>query len=335
MSTNDICSTPHLAEANSTVAAVRANTLAAKCSLLAELAKIRLTAMVVITTGVGFAISTAGLHHWLLLLWTVLGTWLLAAAAAAINQILEVAPDSRMNRTCRRPLPAGELSRSSALIFAIVTAVSGAGLLLVLVNPLVAALGAANLVIYAFIYTPLKPRTTLNTLVGAICGAIPPMMGVAAATGRLTAAAWLLGAVLFVWQIPHFLALAWLYRDDYIRGGFRMLPVIDPAGRITCLMIVLYSVLLIAVTLGLAFFGVAGGWYAPLATVLGLLLLVQGLRLAADHTRESARRVFLASVLYLPALLVLLLVCHTPVHATVASAAPVATAPVQLTPAGQ
>ncbi len=174
------------------------------------------------------------------------------------------------------------------------------------VNPLTALLGLTNLVIYAFVYTPLKRISTLNTLVGAICGAIPPMMGYAAATGRIGLPAIILGLLLFVWQIPHFLALAWMYRDDYAYGGFRMLPVVDTSGQVTCRMMILYSALLIPVSTAACFFGFAGASFGVAALALGLVMVYLSLRLRREKTRQNARRVFLASVIYLPLVLIVL-----------------------------
>ena len=272
----------------------------------AELAKIRLNAMVLITAGVGFIMANPRDIHWPGLLITLLGTGLAAVGAAAFNQLLEISRDGRMQRTRARPLPSGQMSRTHALAFAILTTDLGIAILWVFVNPLTAVLGLANVLIYLLAYTPLKSRTSLNTLVGAICGALPPMMGWAAASGRLGAGAWLLGAVLFIWQIPHFLALAWLYREDYARGGYRMLPVIDPAGRLTCLLITLYSLALLPLAVVISLVGVAGWIFAIGALILGAGWLLMTLHLSRTKTRTSARRVFLASVTYLPLVLILM-----------------------------
>ncbi|HTV47212.1 MAG TPA: heme o synthase [Phycisphaerae bacterium] len=278
---------------------------------LTELAKIRLTAMVVITTLVGFVLGSAGHIHWTTLICTALGTWALAGSASALNQLFEITPDSQMQRTCRRPLPSGRLRPNTVLGFIIITALAGTLLLSLGSNLLVTLLGWLNLVIYAFIYTPLKRISTLNTLVGAICGGIPPMMGYAAATGHLGPAAWILATILFVWQIPHFLSLAWLYRDDYARAGFRMLPVLDQTGKLTCRIILIYSFLLIPLGLSATLFGIAGGWYAVVSIALGLLISGLAVELLRQRTRPYARRVFLASVIYLPLLLLMMAVDHS------------------------
>jgi protoheme IX farnesyltransferase len=281
-----------------------------------ELAKIRLTAMVLVTTAVGFIVGASGPMNmrgrWLGLFWTILGTGLAAAGAAAMNQLLEIHRDATMRRTCRRPLPTGVVTRWQALLFALASAGVGVIMLNELVNPLTALLGLANVVIYALIYTPLKPKTTLNTLVGAICGALPPMMGWTAAANSLSLGALLMGLILFLWQVPHFLALAWLYRDEYAKAGFRMLPVVDPTGRMTCLMIVLYSLALLPLGLVVAMSGVAGYLFAAVSLVLGMAFFVLTLKLYADKSPQNARRVFLASLVYLPALMLFLVIDARP-----------------------
>ncbi len=248
-----------------------------------ELAKIRLNAMVLITTAVGFVLGSPGpLDSAALarLCWTILGTGLAGAGASALNQLLEIRRDALMQRTRLRPLPSGQISTVQALVFAMLTSLAGVGILNELVNPLTAFLGLANIVIYAVVYTPLKTRTSLCTLVGAVCGALPPMMGWTAASGQIGLGAVLLGTVLFLWQIPHFLALAWMLRDDYARAGFRMLPLIDPQGHLTCLMIVLYSLALLPLGLAVTFSGMAGYLFGAVSLVLGLGLLLLRLRSA-------------------------------------------------------
>ncbi len=271
-----------------------------------ELAKIRLNAMVLVTTAVGFVLGTPGpldQAAFVRLFWTILGTGLAGAGASALNQLLEIRRDAQMQRTCRRPLPAGQISAQHALLFAMLTSLAGVGVLNELVNPLTALLGLANIVIYALIYTPLKTRTSLCTLVGAVCGALPPMMGWTAARGQFGSGAVLLGAILFLWQIPHFLALAWMLRDDYAKAGFRMLPLIDPQGHLTCLMIVLYSLALLPMGLAITFSGMAGYFFAAASLLLGMGMLLLSLALRRMKTPRNARRVFLASLVYLPLLM--------------------------------
>ena len=270
--------------------------------------------LVLVTTLVGFLVASGGAVDWLRLGWTLIGTALAAFGANALNQCVEVARDARMQRTCARPLPSGKLEQQPAWTFALACGISGPVLLAVTVNELTAWLAGLTLLIYVGLYTPLKSRTPLNTLVGAVVGAIPPMMGWTAATGGVAPGAWILAGILFVWQIPHFLSLAWLYRDDYARGGFRMLPVIDQSGNLTCFVIILYSVLLLPLGLAVAFMGLAGAVYAVGSVLLGVALIVLVWRLERERTRVHARRVFLASVIYLPLLLGLMVADRTAPH---------------------
>ena len=197
-----------------------------------ELTKVRLTALVVATTAVGFLMAGGGHHDGATLALTVLGTALAAAGSMALNQVMEVARDARMERTKNRPIPTGVLTARHGLVFGVVVATVGLAVLAAAANTLTALLGLTVVLVYTLVYTPLKSRSPLCTLAGAVCGAIPPMMGWTATGAPLAFGAWLLAGVLFLWQIPHFLALAWLYREDYARGGFRMLPVVDASGRV-------------------------------------------------------------------------------------------------------
>lgn len=285
---------------------------------LAELTKARLVTLVVATTGVGHAV--AGGEVSALLAWATLGTALAAAGAMALNQWQEAARDARMERTRRRPLPAGDLSPGLALVFGLALAAAGIAVLAALVNLLTAALGLAVVLLYTLVYTPLKVRSPLATLVGAVCGALPPMMGWTAVTNGLGLGAWILAGVLFLWQIPHFLALAWLYREDYERGGFRMLPLVDRQGDVTALMAVLYALALVPVSLSAALAGLAGGAYAAGALVLGGGLVLSSVALARSRAEADARRLFVATLLYLPLLLGLLAVDRKPHEAPPLSA---------------
>lgn len=268
--------------------------------LYLELGKPRLSTLVVITTFAGFMLAGPEIFRPGLLFWTLVGTACAALGANSFNQWREAALDARMERTRRRPLPMGQLTPRHALVWAWSVSLAGVLILAWFVNGLTAFLGALNIGIYVLIYTPLKRVSSLCTLAGAVCGAIPPLMGWSAATGGLAYGAWLLAATLFVWQIPHFLSLAWLYRADYARGGFRMLPVTDPSGQMTCPVIVLYSLALVPV--GLAFFvgGLSGYFFLFTSFLLGLSFLHLGLRLYFRRTEENARRVFFASLIYLP-----------------------------------
>ncbi|QOJ15672.1 MAG: protoheme IX farnesyltransferase [Planctomycetia bacterium] len=281
-----------------------------------ELSKARLSALVLATTAVGFVLGTQmnTPRAWALLFWTLVGTALCAFGANAMNQWIEHARDARMERTRGRPLPAGLLSRPHALTFALLTAIGGPLLLAWQTNLLTAMLGLLTTLLYVAAYTPLKPLTPLNTVVGAVCGAIPPMMGWTAATGELALPAWILGGLLFLWQIPHALALSWLYRDDYERGGFRMLPIIDPSGRLTCQAAVLYALALLPFGLMLTLHNVCGAVFAIGSLVTGLLFVLTTLWLFIRRDRDSARRVFFASILYLPVVMVLMVADRTPLN---------------------
>ena len=212
-----------------------------------ELTKIRLTALVVATTAVGFLMANRSEPSRMAFALALLGTALAAAGAMALNQVLEAARDARMHRTMRRPLPSGVIASRHGLFLGLSLAAAGLGTLAAFANVLTALLGLTVVLVYTLVYTPLKARSPLCTLAGAVCGAIPPMMGWTATGADLGFGAWLLAGVLFLWQIPHFLALAWLYREDYARGGFRMLPVVDASGRATGRMAVLYSLALLPV----------------------------------------------------------------------------------------
>jgi len=274
-----------------------------------ELTKARLSALVLLTAAVGFILAsgTNGID-WARLLWTVTGTGLAAGCASALNQIGEVALDRRMIRTRLRPLPSRAMSLSHSFIAAMVMGIAGEAILAAFVNLPAAYMALLTILIYVLIYTPLKTRSTFNTIVGAVCGAIPPMIGWVAATGSLEVGAWVLGGILFVWQIPHFLALAWLYRDDYSRGGFVMLPVLDREGRLTCQVVVLTSLLLLPLGLLATLQNIAGYIYAVGSLLLGLWMLALGVRLYLNRTDANARRVFLASIMYLPLLMCLLVI---------------------------
>lgn len=269
-----------------------------------ELTKPRLTSLVIFTTWLGFALATHPMHYGWLFLNTLLGSWLVAAGAAALNQYMERDLDALMRRTQNRPLPQKRIRPEAALLFGLLLCAVGAIELAFFVNLLTCALALITLVTYTLFYTPLKTKSSLCTLVGAVPGAIPPMMGWTAATGRLDNAAWVLFAILFLWQLPHFLAIAWMYREDYARAGFPMLSVIDPEGGSTARMILLYTAVLIPVSLMPVRLGVAGSTYFVGALALGAGFLYCGACAAIERTRPQARRLLLASVVYLPALLV-------------------------------
>jgi heme o synthase len=236
-----------------------------------------------------------------------LGTALTAAGASVLNQYFERHLDAKMPRTRSRPLPAGRIAPADALWFGVGIGSAGVMYLAAVVNPLTALLGAFTLITYVAIYTPLKRRTTLNTVIGAVPGAIPPVMGWTAVTGAMAPEALVLFAILFFWQMPHFLAIAILYRDDYAAAGFKMLPVVDPELSCTSRQIVLYSLALIPVSLSPVLLGMAGAVYFTGAVLMGLAFLCCGITCAATRTRADAKMLFAVSILYLPLMLGLML----------------------------
>jgi protoheme IX farnesyltransferase len=276
-----------------------------------ELTKPRVTSLVVATTAFGFYLGSRGAVDPILLFHALLGTTLVASGTSAYNMYLERDSDARMQRTRRRPLPDGRLRPVQALAFATLMSVAGILYLAAFVNLLTSLLAIATLASYIFLYTPMKRWSALCTLVGAIPGALPPLGGWAAATGDLSAGGWSLFAILFLWQLPHSLAIAWMYRDDYERGGFRVLPVVDPEGGSTVRQIVANALALIPVSLTPVLLGVAGIWYFYGALLLGVALAASCLRLARTRSRVHARGVLLASVIYLPVLLFLMALNRT------------------------
>jgi heme o synthase len=265
------------------------------------LTKPRITWLILMSAGVGYFFGQAtSTTHWILLLHTLIGTGLIASGTAALNQWYERDADTLMRRTADRPLPTGKMTAPRALVFGIVLAGLGFGELALGVNLLAALLGAFTLGSYLFIYTPLKQRSHLSTVIGALPGAMPPLIGYAASHGSLTPEAWTLFAILFIWQFPHFLAIAWMYREDYARAGIRMLPVVEPDGMSTGRQIILYASTLIPVSLFPVLLGMTGKVYLVGALILGGWFLYTGVRVAFDLTNVRARRVLLASIIYLP-----------------------------------
>jgi heme o synthase len=272
-------------------------------AVLCELIKARLTFLVLLTTLVGFYAGSVGSINIGLMLCTMAGTGLLACGAAALNQFLERQHDAKMRRTEDRPLPSGRLQPEMALVFGAVCSIGGLVVLATTVNLLTSVLGALTLISYLFIYTPLKRVTWLNTAIGAVPGALPPLMGWTATRGELGGAGWGLFAILFFWQIPHFLAIAWLYREDYAKAGFVMLPVIDVDGFRTGRQAVSHTLGLIVASLLPAVFGLAGMIYFVGALLLGIVFLGFAILFAQTLTTERARQLFFVSITYLPLLL--------------------------------
>jgi heme o synthase len=268
------------------------------------LTKPRITWLILMSTGVGYFFGHkhpwTGAADWWLLIHLLVGTGLIASGTAALNQWYEREADTKMRRTAGRPLPSGKMTPPRALWFGIGLAIIGFLELAAWVNLLSAALGAFTLGSYLFIYTPLKQRSHLSTVIGALPGAMPPLMGYAASYGALNNEAWTLFAILFIWQFPHFLAIAWMYREDYARAGIRMLPVVEPDGMSTGRQIILYASTLIPVSLFPVLLGMTGKVYLVGALVLGGWFLYTGVRVAFDLTNGRARQVLLASVIYLP-----------------------------------
>jgi protoheme IX farnesyltransferase len=270
---------------------------------LAELTKPRITFLVLITTLVGFYMGSRGTLDFMLLFHTILGTGLVAAGASALNQYFERDLDARMVRTRNRPLPGGRLFAGEALIFSSVLSAAGVAYLMVFVNLLTAALGAATLAGYILVYTPLKTRTKLCTLIGAFPGAAPPVMGWTAARGEVDAVALSLFAILLLWQMPHFFAIAWIFTEDYTRAGFS----IHSSGESTGRQIIFYCCALIPVSVLPAFFGLTGMMYLFGAILLGFIYLGYGFAVALFRSNAHAHRLLRVSVFYLPALLVLMM----------------------------
>jgi heme o synthase len=267
---------------------------------LLVLFKARLTSMVLVTALIGFLFGWRGPLDWLLLFHTLFGTLLAAAGAAALNQVFESDYDARMRRTKDRPIPTHRISRDSGLFIGIVTSAVGVVYLSVTTNLLAALLAALTIGTYVLVYTPLKRVTTLNTIVGAVPGALPPVIGWAAARGDAGIESWLLFAMLFLWQMPHFLAIAWLYRDDYRRAGFRMLSSQDTECRLTGRLALLYSMGLTSVSLLPFVLGLTSFWYVPVALFTGIAFSIVAFVFALYGTERAARRLFLMSICYLP-----------------------------------
>ena len=272
----------------------------------AELTKPRITFLIVLTSAAGFLMASRGPVDYVALFSALFGIALLSSGIATLNQYAERDLDGLMRRTANRPLPAGRLAPWEALAFGAGITIAAEAYLLIVVNPLTALLGLTVIAGYVFAYTPLKTRTSLSTLVGAFPGAVPPLIGWTAARGSISLEGWVLFAILFLWQFPHFLAIAWMYREDYSRAGILMLPVVEPNGRVTAQQIVVYTLMLLPVSLLPVALGMAGTIYLYGAIVLGLLFLYSSLRAAFSMSRQWARRLLLASVLYLPLLFILM-----------------------------
>ncbi len=271
------------------------------------LTKPRVTWLILMSTAVGYVFGARGWLDYRVLAHTLLGTGLIASGTFTLNQWYEREADAKMSRTKARPLPAGRITPRGAFIFGTLLSVLGFAQLALGANLLAGLLGAFTLLAYLAAYTPLKQRTRHATTVGAIPGAMPPLIGYAAAGGALTAEAWILFAILFLWQFPHFYSIAWIYREDYARAGIQMLPVVEPDGASTARRILVASLLLVPVSLAPAWLGMAGRVYVAGALILGAGFFYHGLRIVRERTTARARGVLLASVVYLPLLFGLML----------------------------
>jgi len=275
------------------------------------LTKPRLNLLVVATSAAGFYLGSPEGPALVPLAQAVAGTALVAGGAAVLNQVYERDTDALMSRTRLRPVPDGRVSPHEARVFGGVLAGAGLAVLAITANLLAASLALATLVTYLVVYTPLKRRSAISTLVGAVPGALPPLIGWTAGRGALSIGGWALFAIVFLWQIPHFMAIAWMYREDYRKAGFPMLPVVEPDGRGTGRQATLYAAALLPVSLVPALVGVSGVWYFWIALVLGMALLWLAARFAATRSDASARALFYGSITYLPLLWAAMMLNHS------------------------
>ena len=280
-----------------------------------ELTKPRITLLVLVTAYLGYylGLRSQGDHmvsveSWLILFYLILGTWATSAGAAVLNQVIERRHDAKMARTKNRPLVIGKISPMNALVFGMVLSLGGYVFLYYLINPLTAWISATTVFLYILIYTPSKRITTWNTIIGSIPGALPPVGGWVAATGSLAPPAWILFGILFCWQMPHFLAIAIIYAADYEKGGFKMLPSIYPESKRTSYVILFFTVALLITSLGLYILKVGGILYAIGAALLGVAFFMVALKVIMESNKKNARRLMLASIIYLPLLLIIILI---------------------------
>jgi heme o synthase len=281
-----------------------------KLAAYAELTKPRIAFMLVLTSAAGFYLGSAGIFDFSLFINSVVGITLLAFGVATLNQYIERRTDAMMERTAGRPLPTRKVTPNEALAFGVVQCVVAELYLLYLVNGLTALLGLVVIVGYVMLYTPLKTRTSASTAIGAIPGAMPPLMGWTSAADSISLGAMLLFTLLFLWQFPHFMAIAWMYREQYAKAGILMLPAVEKEGKLTARQIVIFTVLLIPISLGPYFLGLSGVIYLVGAALLGGWFLWASIRAARSKSVENARKLLLVSVLYLPLLFALMVFNH-------------------------
>jgi protoheme IX farnesyltransferase len=279
---------------------------------LVALAKPRLNMLVVVSAVAGYVMGGGDARDVVRLAAVALGTGLVAGGASAFNQVIERGPDALMHRTRLRPMPDGRVPVRDALVFASILTLAGLGALAAGANTLSAIVAFLTLASYAVVYTPLKKASSFATVVGAIPGALPPVIGWAAAQDALSRGAWVLFAIVFLWQLPHFLAIAWIYREDYARAGFPMLPVIEPDGRSTARQSVIYAAALLPVSLAPTLVGMTGTIYFAGALVLSLLFVALAVRFGMTRSVHDARRLFFGSITYLPLLWILMIVNRVP-----------------------
>ncbi len=275
-----------------------------------SLTKPRLNLLVVLTSAAGYYLGVTGSLDLVTMAQAVAGTALVAGGSAVLNQVYERDTDARMRRTRLRPLPDQRVAPLEATIYGVVLSVAGLATLAWSTNWVAAALALATLVLYLAVYTPMKRTSNLSTLVGAVPGALPAVIGWAAARGDIALGGWTLFAIVFLWQIPHFMAIAWMYRDDYRAAGFPMLPVVEPDGLRTGQQALLYAAALLPVSIGPSVVGIAGWVYFWLALVLGIPLLILSARFARSRTDKSARELFFASIIYLPLIWAVMVLDH-------------------------
>jgi len=276
--------------------------IGARAAAYFELTKPRITGLIMLTAAAGFGLGSQGATNYLLLMHAMIGIGLLASGLGTLNEFMERDLDLLMRRTADRPLPTHRLQPYEALWFGLTLTIGAELYLALFTNSLTSILGLTVVAGYLFAYTPLKTRSTFSTFVGAFPGAMPPVLGWTAARGHLDVTTLVLFAILFLWQFPHFLAIAWMYREDYGRAGICMLPVVEPDGRVTGQQIIAYTVMLVPVSLLPTVLGISGKIYFVAALILGLLFLASGIRAALSKSNQHARQLLMASVFYLPLL---------------------------------
>ncbi|MDQ3710831.1 MAG: heme o synthase [Acidobacteriota bacterium] len=281
-----------------------------KLAAYLELTKPRIAFMLVLTSAAGFYLGADKGFDVTLFVNSMIGILLLAFGVATLNQVWERKSDALMERTASRPLPTQKVSFIEALVFGILLCVVAEIYLAVLVNQLTAILGLVVFVGYVLLYTPLKKYTSASTAIGALPGAMPPLMGWTASANEITLGAWILFSIIFLWQFPHFLAIAWMYKEQYAKAGIKMLPVVEPDGKITARQIVIFTILLFPVSIAPFFIGLAGSVYLVGASLLGIWFLLASIKTARAKSVEQARKLLLVSVIYLPLLFALMVLNH-------------------------